>query len=498
MIAGWDSVADVVVVGYGCAGAVTAIAAREEGADVLVIEKQPENSHCTSSAMSGGHLLSPTDEKGVLKYLAALSRIPIGLTWTEDDISRVWARYAVKNKAWLEAHGGKVVKVPGAGEHPMIPGYDTLTRYHFMGNGLGLQRCLDKNIKSNKISVSYNTRAKKLLTDDKGQIIGVEVEIDTDKGEKAVRIGASKGVVLTCGGFEFDERMKLNYLPVHPTYFTGHPSATGDGIRMALRVGADLWHMNCLAARLVVKLPGFPIAFSVSLDGTTVRGRPSVSETEPEKYPGYVIVDRDGKRFTNERFKTHCVYYETTFFDTQRMLYPRVPSYWIFDRRRIELDSLISLRAGAAGPCRLYEWSRDNSDELEKGWIFTASSIAELAGKLNLPPDNLVKTINTYNKYCDKGKDPDFSRSSESLIPLDAPPFFAISLWPGGPNTQGGPRRNSRSQVLNVDGEPIPGLYSAGEMGSIFGMLYPSAGGNLAECIAMGRLAGENVAHERQ
>ena len=75
-------------------------------------------------------------------------------------------------------------------------------------------------------------------------------------------------------------------------------------------------------------------------------------------------------------------------------------------------------------------------------------------------------------------------------------PAVAVELWPGGANTQGGPRRNARSQIMNVDGEAIPGLYGAGEMGSIYGMLYPGGGGNLAECIAMGRVAGENVAHE--
>jgi len=68
-----------------------------------------------------------------------------------------------------------------------------------------------------------------------------------------------------------------------------------------------------------------------------------------------------------------------------------------------------------------------------------------------------------------------------------------VALWPGGPNTQGGPRRNSKAQVLRADGFPIPRLYSAGELGSIYGMLYPGSGGNLAECIAFGRIAGENA-----
>ncbi len=103
----------------------------------------------------------------------------------------------------------------------------------------------------------------------------------------------------------------------------------------------------------------------------------------------------------------------------------------------------------------------------------------------------------TYNRYCSQGKDPEFNRRPATLVPLDKRPFYACWLWPGGSHTQGGPRRNARSQIVNTDGDPIPGLYGGGELGSVFGMLYPSGGGNLAECIAFGRIAGENAAREK-
>ena len=124
-------------------------------------------------------------------------------------------------------------------------------------------------------------------------------------------------------------------------------------------------------------------------------------------------------------------------------------------------------------------------------------TVAELATKLNMPPENLAKSIDTWNKYCQAGNDPDFGRNPLELVPLDEPPFFAIKLFPGGSNTLGGPRRNSRAQVLNPFGEPIPGLYAAGECGSVFGLLYPAGGGNLAECIAFGRIAAENAMREK-
>jgi len=83
------------------------------------------------------------------------------------------------------------------------------------------------------------------------------------------------------------------------------------------------------------------------------------------------------------------------------------------------------------------------------------------------------------------------------LVSLENPPYCAVDLWPGGPNTQGGPRRNSTAQVLRAGGTAIPRLYSAGELGSIYGMLYPMGGGNLAECIIFGRIAGEQVSKEK-
>jgi len=80
---------------------------------------------------------------------------------------------------------------------------------------------------------------------------------------------------------------------------------------------------------------------------------------------------------------------------------------------------------------------------------------------------------------------------------LNEPPYYAVRVWTGGPNTQGGAKRNAKAEILNVDDGPIPGLYGAGEFGSMFGMLYPSGGGNVSECFAFGRIAGENAARRR-
>ena len=111
--------------------------------------------------------------------------------------------------------------------------------------------------------------------------------------------------------------------------------------------------------------------------------------------------------------------------------------------------------------------------------------------------DLLRASIERYNDHCMKEEDPDFQKPKECLKPIEGPPYYAVKLWPGGPNTQGGPRRNLKGQVLRPNGSPITKLYSAGELGSVWGMLY-QGGGNIAECIAFGRISGLNAAAEKK
>jgi predicted oxidoreductase len=109
-----------------------------------------------------------------------------------------------------------------------------------------------------------------------------------------------------------------------------------------------------------------------------------------------------------------------------------------------------------------------------------------------LEPSVLDATISRYNRYCKAGKDEDFGRAKEDLRPLE-PPLYAIQLWPALINTQGGPRRDKESRVLDPEGKPIPRLYAAGELGSIWGYLYQGAC-NIGEALVFGRIAGKNAA----
>jgi succinate dehydrogenase/fumarate reductase flavoprotein subunit len=131
------------------------------------------------------------------------------------------------------------------------------------------------------------------------------------------------------------------------------------------------------------------------------------------------------------------------------------------------------------------------------------ATLAELAAKIRAHSDNrdlmdtatLEQQVAAWNRYCAAGHDPDFNAEKNTMGVVNKPPYFAIPLYPGGPNTKGGLRSNARREVLDWDDKPIARLYAAGEINSVFQFVY-QGGGNLAECIVFGRIAGANAAAE--
>jgi predicted oxidoreductase len=113
---------------------------------------------------------------------------------------------------------------------------------------------------------------------------------------------------------------------------------------------------------------------------------------------------------------------------------------------------------------------------------------------VGLDPAALANTVSRWNRYCDAGCDPDFGRTL-MMAPIADGPFYAVELSPSMLNTQGGPRRNEKGQIVRPDGTPIARLYSAGELGSIYSYLYQGTG-NIGECLAFGRISGRNAAAE--
>lgn len=493
----WNKTTDVIVVGFGLAGGAAAITADSHGAEVTIIEKQPEKGYVSNSSLSAGLFYNIDDVPGAIKHMEELYKVNGGLGWTEKEVIKAWAEYSAHNKEWIEALGGKVEETDIVSGYDNVPGYKSIKSYWCTGNGLYIMNMIKQKIDSTNIDLSYNTRARKILVNTNGEVIGVRGETDGQE----VNIRAKKAVILTTGGFEFNENMKLNYLKSYPTYFAGAPCNTGDGIKMAQEVGASLWHMNCSVTGAVVKVDDFPIGFKIGFSGKRAPIKMTGSDlTSGQPDPcGYFLVDKDGRRFVDETLMKRRIdsfSNELAYFNSDKREYPRIPCYAIFDNKRMQSGPLTGRFGRVLRQVCGYTWSDDNQKEIEKGYIIKGDSIADLAEKLNVPPDALEKTLSKYNDFCQNQADDEFGRPANTLTALDAPPYFAVKLFPGGPNTQGGPKRNHKAQILNPDDEPIPRLYGAGECGAIFGMSYPTGGGNDADCIAFGRISGENAAKE--
>jgi succinate dehydrogenase/fumarate reductase flavoprotein subunit len=280
--------------------------------------------------------------------------------------------------------------------------------------------------------------------------------------------------------------MIRNYLPGLPyCYTSGSPYNEGDGVTMALAVGADLWHMNNYAGpSMALKVPEFRTTFSMV---------PLHFAKEPPG--GMIVVALDGKRFTDEKRKTS--HGKVKASGRWAPLSTPCPMFMIFDHTMYAAGPLYDkVPSHGWNPIvERYDWSPDNSAELAKGWIKRANTVKALARPLGLDPVVLEDTVKRWNQHCQGGKDADCGRT-KMLSPIQTGPFYAVELSPSMLNTQGGPRRNARGQIVRPDGSPIPRLYSAGELGSIYSYLYQGTG-NIGECLAFGRISGRNAVAEK-
>jgi hypothetical protein len=209
---------------------------------------------------------------------------------------------------------------------------------------------------------------------------------------------------------------------------------------------------------------------------------------------GMIVVGPDARRFTDEKFKTR--HGKIPVNGRWLPLSTPCPMYLIFDHTMFIAGPLYDGHPshGWTQIIERYEWSRDNSVELAKGWIKTADTLRALAAAVGLDPATLLETVNLWNSGCEAKHDAQFGRTL-MLAPIVAKPFYAIELSPSMLNTQGGPRRNENAQIVRPDSTPIPRLYSAGELGSIYSYLYQGTG-NIGECLAFGRIAGRNASAE--
>lgn len=462
----WAAEYDVVVIGYGCAGANAAIAAADEGASVLLVEKASEREAGGNSIMSMQGMGWTEDPEGMAVYMKAMR----GLFDTpNDEVIDAYAAELANNYDWLVHLGVEEPRVSESAEYPDLERSDAY-RIMFVHKGRldgAAYAVFKQNVEArDNITVWYEAPAVRLIQDSATKIVhGVTVATDGQE----VNVRAMNGVVLACGGFENDAVYQNTFL-----YHEKWPSLgaalhnTGDGIRMALEVGADLWHISNCATNNAEFCDEETGDCTWGLLGQ-IRG---------------ILIGPDGTRFTNEKANGNGKHGHVAYGGTYRA--PALPDvcYEVVDQALFELGPLYRT------------WSRDGSFEIEKGWILKADTLDELCDKMGLGEDakaNLPQTVETYNLFCSEGRDYQFGRDPETLRPLGDGPYYALRAYHAITNTQGGPARNADGNIVDPHGNPIPHLYENGELGDVWSNKYQGAC-NLGGGLIFGRISGRNAA----
>lgn len=526
----WDMTTDVVVCGYGGAGAATAIVAAENGADVIIIEKNREDNHLCNTRMSGGifHCPDKDGDKKALKDYAQAMFSGENIPWKEEGeipeysekLAEIWAELSPSNLDFLKSCDPAFIggsqpgfnkasfgNFPGAKECKYNAYRATFCKRMKSFNqvcykqpkletssGEAFWLCLDEGVKKqgDKVKVYYDCPVCKLYKNAKGEVVGVAAK----KSGKTVTIRAKKAVVLATGGYEYNKAMRQAFLEgpgVNGWAFYGTTSNTGDGIKLASEIGAGLQKVGKAAARVIV--PTLETCNGMRLGSIT----PSVGA------PNSIVVDNYGKRYEAETKVTdnpsrYFFYKAAVTFDINSLSYPRTPSWLVFDESLRTRMPLVNLGISTVG-FGLVKWDAKNEEAIKSGLILKADTIEELADKIKatsenknrMVKENLVETVKRFNEFCDKKKDEDFARRPETLAKVAQGPFYAMPLVAGGPNTKGGLLADAERRVLDWDGNPIPRLYAIGEIASVLKFVY-QGGGNLTECLVYGRNTGKLIA----
>ncbi|GAB2658815.1 FAD-dependent oxidoreductase [Prescottella soli] len=473
-VAGFDEEFDVVVVGSGAAGAAAALGAHQAGASVLVVEKCDEATAGGNTRVSGGGWWVNRDPERAQVFLRSLN----GAFPVADDVVEAWAAETAENSRWLEDLGADVAMSADYHTEPeylelegsdCYAGMDTIAGR--MGHSL-LHDFLHGALAERGIEIRFETPAVELITDG-GTVVGVEVEAADGRR----RIGGRGGVVLATGGFQADPGMVRDYLRVEDHVLWGSPASTGDGHRMAQAAGADLWHMDNM------------------MTITGVRGDDgSGYYLALWNAHNYLWVAADGRRFMDEAADP---YHGHVRRNGGYELFPQRPFHLIFDEQMRTAGPLSPtpdvLPVGWNLLVNGARWSLDNADEIAKGWIERADSIAELAEIVGVDPSTLGRTVEQYNEACAAGRDDHFGRAPEKLAPVAQAPFYVLEVTPLLGWSNGGPRRDGRARVLDTRGAAIDGLYAAGEISSTYSW-RKDGGFHVGDALAFGRVAGRDAA----
>ena len=526
----WNLNADVVVAGSGGAGLTAAILAHDHGARVVVVERSDKVGGTT--AVSGGGLWIPMNDhmaevgasdtrEEALAYCKAITagQAPDELVETFVDTAAVMVRYleehtpvsfsATKMPDYrAEEQGAKLggrtldpemllkselgewaeklrpsplMFVPLKIEESLkamaqpksIPVDIVVARMKkgIVASGNALVGRLLKGCLERDITILLETRARELVEED-GRVVGLRTERDG----QPYSISAKGGVVLACGGFEWNDAVRDQHLPVSVAGHCSPPYNEGDGLAMAQAVGAEVDNM---AEAWIY--PGGVIP------GEEHEGKPVSRWIMAERtLPHVILVNKAGQRFANEAQSYHDL--GKSFSDAANL-----PCWSIMDSQYRSKYPVLTMLPGDPDP----------------DWLTKADSLAELAAAIGVDADGLATTVARWNEMVGQGRDADFGRGEggyerwlgdpeaehPNLGTLSEPPFYALPIYAHSAGTKGGPKTNTKGEVLAKSGQPIAGLYAAGNvMANIAGPGYYGGGGTIGTAMTWGYLCGKHAA----
>ncbi len=451
--------ADVIVIGAGGAGLAAAVTANQAGASVIVLEKTPKVGGNT--IMAGG-ALNAVDE-GSETALANKDSVELHYKQTfeggdkqgDPELVRTLVTNAWDGVEWLQGLGMEFKP----GTFTVLGGLWPRAHKPVEPVGTGFFKAYNTYIDSHdNIEIMFNTKATDLMTEN-GKVIGVVAVGET--GNK-VTLTAKKGVVLATGGFAANVEMRQEYNKVWATLdssikSTNPPSSTGDGIAMATAVNAQLVQMENIQL-----LPmGDPDTGSLS--GNIEMG-----------VENRIFVNDEGKRFVDEGARRDVM--------TNALFQQPNAHMWVI------LDSHDYPTGDEKN-----NFNESVNELIAAGRAFKGETLEELAGKIGVVPENLVAAVTEFNTHVDSKTADSFGRTLYA-DKIDKGPFYAGARVPTVHHTMGGVKINTEAQVIDSNGNIIPGLYAAGEVtGGIHGA--NRLGGNaLTDTVVFGRIAGTNAA----
>lgn len=484
--------ADVIIVGAGAAGLSAAIRAAEYGAEkVIIVDKMPMTGgslNTTSGTISGAETiiqeLDGLTEDSLESYkediIAEGSKlngkpneelIDLYVSGTQKMVNWMWEQGLSDNEFTTDKEGHKSVFAP---EHTL---YSYPRSYkmkpHTDQYKSAVHELLDEMVKKNpNIELLLNTEVTALLPNEKGQVLSA---LASSEG-KTIKLTGTKGIIMATGGYSGNPKLMAEFNEYGSVIITGGlPSADGQGLRLMQTVG------GALDVDSMGWIPTYPMGLeSLQVPGT---GRIATTKTQ---FAGGILVNTEGKRFINETDQDNVA--REVALEKQ----PGGVQYEIYTDK-IAADII----AAGQGGMLQYLFMTDAF----KPYVVSASSLEELAEKLDLPKDEFLQTVSKYNQSVDEKSTDEFGRDfTEPKAPfnvainkIEGETFYAVRIRPLAIITLGGIKTNNNMQVLDENGTEIPGLYAAGEtVGGIWGR-YISSGTGVMGPVVFGDIAAEQI-----